>query len=79
MPGPGEYDTFNKDRVLMKGYGKFSMGAEKKLKDRTVGEHCYKPGPNAYGIVDKNKGPSFGFGVGKRSDPSKRDGVPGPG
>ena len=78
MPGPGEYDTFNKDKLLMKGGNKFTMGGEKKCKDNTVKETGGKPGPSVYAIVNKNRGPSFGFGSGKRSDMAVH-GVPGPG
>lgn len=53
MPGPGEYDTFNKDRLLMKGYGKGGMGKDKRLKDLAYGEHSSKPAPGSYDISNK--------------------------
>ena len=66
-PGPGDYDTQNKDNLNMKNGAKFGMGTSKR--SNTVNRsHSNLPAPGSYDIslVDKLSNPKFGFGTSKR-------------
>ena len=80
-PGPGQYDTHNKDNLNMKTPLKFGIGTSKRgsMVTRSI---ATVPAPGTYEIsmVDKTRNPIFGFGSSKRGHAGKSlAAIPGPG
>ena len=78
-PGPGSYDMQNRDNGNMKNSQKFGIGTSNRtaMVARSIST---VPGPGNYdsSLVDKTKGPNYGFGTSVRNDKSGTI-APGPG
>lgn len=72
MPGPGAYETLNKDKTRMHQGGRYSLGKEARMVDPSLREIMAKNVGATYDVSVKKSGPSFGFGSGKRSDPASK-------
>ena len=80
-PGPGHYETHEKDNPVMKNGPKYAMGSEPRNKDPNARENMQKPGAGSYenkSNLLKRSAPSFGFGSSSRASLAKSD-SPGPG
>ena len=66
-PGPGNYDTQNKDNGNFKTSKKFSVGTSQR--GSMVNKSLNVPGPGNYKetLYHKSSSPKFGFGSGGRA------------
>lgn len=82
LPGPGSYETQDKDNIQMNSGPKYGLGTSKRPTqvNKSVSN---LPAPGSYDIslVDKQANPRFGFGTSKREPSGKGRGnlQPGPG
>ena len=81
LPGPGQYDTQNRDNQTMKGGPKYGLGTSQRpsMVARSI---ATVPAPGAYefSLVDRTRNPVFGFGSSKRGAGGKSQAnIPGPG
>lgn len=80
-PGPGQYDTQNRDNLTMKGGQKYGIGTSKRpsMVARSIAT-VPAPGTYEFSLVDRTRNPMFGFGSSKRGAGGKSlASIPGPG